>query len=269
MSHEQNPIYAVGDIHGQSAELDRALDLIAADGGKDAEIVFLGDYGDRGPDTRGVLDRLIAGEAEGRPWTCILGNHDRMFLRFVRDGDQHDGGRVGLSWLNWRLGGDKTLGSYGLEPDVPPGFLWSAEDQSEVLSAYVSGNREYALEELVQAARDAVPPEHLEWIATRPLVHKARGLTFAHAGLRPGVPLDRQLEDDLVWIRDGWLDSPRGHEDHLVVHGHTVVDEPTDFGWRIATDAGAGYGDPLVPCVYEDGRWFTLSERGRAPMRRG
>ena len=63
-----NPIYVIPDIHGQIAMLDEALLRIEGDGGADAQIVFLGDYVDRGPDSRGVIDRLAAGQAEGRDW---------------------------------------------------------------------------------------------------------------------------------------------------------------------------------------------------------
>ena len=80
-----NPIYAVGDIHGYLDQLDRALALIQADGGPDAQIVFVGDYTDRGPDSRGVIQRLLDGVNAGRPWHVLRGNHDRMFTRFVRD----------------------------------------------------------------------------------------------------------------------------------------------------------------------------------------
>ena len=84
------PIYAVGDIHGQHTELVRVLSLIETDGGPDAEIVFIGDYTDRGPASSAVLDTLIAGVAAGKPWHCLKGNHDRMFSWFMRDYPQHD-----------------------------------------------------------------------------------------------------------------------------------------------------------------------------------
>ncbi|HAC51243.1 MAG TPA: serine/threonine protein phosphatase, partial [Sulfitobacter sp.] len=110
-----NPIYAIGDIHGYAAELERVLTLIEEDGGPDARIVFLGDYTDRGPDSKAVIERLAQGKAEGRNWTFLMGNHDRMFSWFMEDFPRHDPLLlVELNWLNPRLGGDSTLGSYGV-----------------------------------------------------------------------------------------------------------------------------------------------------------
>ena len=110
-----NPIYAIGDIHGQKEMLDHALALITADGGDDAQIVFLGDYTDRGPDSRAVVETLIAGRDAGRNWRFIKGNHDRFLTRFVREGREHDPRvKSGISWLNPRLGGSTTLASYGV-----------------------------------------------------------------------------------------------------------------------------------------------------------
>ncbi|MGB1236398.1 MAG: metallophosphoesterase, partial [Planktomarina sp.] len=83
-------IYAIGDIHGHSAKLDIALDRIETDGGKDAQIVFLGDYTDRGPDGKGVLDRLVQGQAAGRNWVFLKGNHDRMFEWFLQTPSRQD-----------------------------------------------------------------------------------------------------------------------------------------------------------------------------------
>ncbi|MDP5362969.1 MAG: metallophosphoesterase, partial [Paracoccaceae bacterium] len=96
-----NPIYAIGDIHGQKEMLDYALALITADGGEDAQIVFLGDYTDRGPDSRAVIDTLIDGREAARNWIFLKGNHDRMFTQFVREGREHDPRvKSGINWLN-------------------------------------------------------------------------------------------------------------------------------------------------------------------------
>ena len=259
-------LYVIGDIHGYSAQLDRALGLIAADGGAEAPVVFLGDYTDRGPDSRGVLQRLIDGQADGRDWTCLKGNHDRMFWRFVERGEPHDAHiKSGKGWLNSSLGGDATLASYGIVPTATPRFGWDA-DHREVLLEWPSERGDLDTDGLAALAREAVPQAHRDFIAGLPLTHRAEGHLFVHAGIRPGVPLEDQAEDDLVWIRDGWLDN---EDDHgiVVVHGHTALKRPTHFGNRIDLDAGAGYGNPLVPAVLEDGDWFTLSETGRTPLR--
>lgn len=238
-----NPIYAVGDIHGQTHQLDRALDLITADGGADAEIVFLGDLVDRGPDSRGVIDRVMQGQAAGKPWTVLKGNHDRMFARFVRGGVLHDPRtRTPLSWLHPRMGGITTLASYGLadanEMPMPAAF---------------------------HAARAAVPQSHIDFIDQLPLYLERDGLLFVHAGILPGVPLPQQTEDDLVWIRDPFLNDPITHP-WLVVHGHTALDYPQHFGNRIDLDGGVGFGRPLHPAVLEGRKCWLLTDDGRHPL---
>ncbi|MBS1302369.1 metallophosphoesterase [Loktanella sp. SALINAS62] len=258
-------IYAIGDIHGQKQMLDHALDLIARDGGDDAAVVFLGDYTDRGPDSAGVIDTLIAGRDAGRNWTFIKGNHDRMFALFVADGTCHDPAiKSGLSWMNARLGGPQTLQSYGIVPTGPAVFDLD-ENGLEILRYQPTEQGDLTLAELVAAAQSAVPQAHLDFLSGNPLMHRADDLLFVHAGIRPGVPLDQQVENDLIWIRDGWLDND---DDHgvMVVHGHTMVDQPTHFGNRIDLDAGAGKGRPLIPAVCDDGSWFTLTEFGRVPL---
>lgn len=136
------PIYAVGDIHGQTEQLERALELIAADGGPEAEVVFVGDYVDRGPDSRSVIDRLMAGQTEGRNWTCLKGNHDRMFTWFMEDFPREDPHLpVELYYLQERIGGAATLASYGID----------------------SGPRDRK-SEVHAAAREAVPAAHLDWL---------------------------------------------------------------------------------------------------------
>lgn len=224
------PVYAIGDVHGQAELLDRALGLIEADGGPDARVVFLGDYVDRGPDSRGVLDRLARGLDEGRNWVALLGNHDRMFHRFVTEAVIDDANiSSGRSWLNRALGGTATLASYG-----------------------VAANESRPLAPIREAAHRAVPQRHVDLIAGLPLWHVEGELLFVHAGIRPGVPLERQAEDDLIWIRDGFLDDPRDHG-RLVVHGHTALAAPAHFGNRVDLDGGAGYGRPLLPARF-DGR---------------
>ena len=238
-----DPIYAIGDIHGQLEELDRVLDLIEADGGRDAPIVFLGDYVDRGPQSKEVVQRLIDGVAEGRNWHCIKGNHDRYLTRFLRDMTVYDPNtRSGLFWLNSRLGGDKTLCSYGV----------IAEDGAP-------------LEPIHTEARAAVPQSHLDFLQGLPLVHETEKLLFVHAGIRPGVALAAQREDDLVWIRDGFLDHDAPFE-KLVVHGHTALEFPQHAGSRVNLDGGAGYFRPLHAAVFEGTSCWLLSESGRSRL---
>lgn len=254
-------LYAIGDIHGFPDQLDRALTLIDADGGKDAPVVFLGDYVDRGPDGKSIIQTLMSGQAAGRNWTCLVGNHDLMFWRFVTQGitaDAHILSHKG--WLHYRLGGNTTLASY-LDADI----LQAASGMDSFATDGLDPTPQGALDALWEAARAAVPQAHLDWIAMGPRLHEAEDHIFVHAGLRVGVPLNEQTEDDLTWIREGWLDYEDAHV-KMVVHGHTALEFPQHHGNRINLDGGAGKGRTLVPAVLDDGLWFTLDEAGRTPL---
>lgn len=234
-------IYAIGDIHGHNDQLQRALAWIEADGGADAPVVMLGDLVDRGPDSRGVIDTLIAGIERGRNWTVLLGNHDRLFLDFATEGRIHSPLiKSGRSWLDPALGGLATLTSYGIDTEQP-------------LSA------------LVEAARAAVPRAHLDFLTARPLHHLAGPLLFVHAGVLPGTPLAQQTEDALTWIREPFL-SHRDPFDWLVVHGHTALPAPRHHGNRVNLDGGAGYGRPLTAAAFEGTEVFLLGAQGRTPL---
>jgi len=257
-------LYVLGDIHGQTAALDRAMALIAADGGADRPLIFLGDYVDRGPDSRGVLDRLISGRDAGRPWRFLLGNHDRMFLRFVTEARTHDPKILsGKGWLHPALGGNATLASY-LPEDA---FAHPEGGGMETLArSGLDPLPDPHRDALVAAACEAVPQRHLDFVAGLSTMIEDGPHLFVHAGIRPGVPLTDQVEDDLIWIRDGFLDHD-GDFGALVVHGHTALDRPTHFGNRIDLDGGAGYGRPLVPALFDGTDWFTLHDDGRHPLR--
>ena len=230
-------IYAIGDIHGQKAQLDRALALIEADGGRDAPLVLLGDLVDRGPDSRGVIDTLIAGQAAGRDWTVLQGNHDQLFLDYLELGRVHSPlVKSGRSWLSPNIGGTETLASYGvLEPDI-------------------------------DAARTAVPDAHAAFLRALPRLHQVDGFLFVHAGINPNLPLEWQDPDELIWIREPFL-TYTGPFQWLVVHGHTAIDHPCHHGNRVNLDGGAGYGRPLIPAVIEGAQVWTLTDAGRVPLR--
>ena len=184
-----------------------------------------------------------------------------MFLRFLTEGRENDT-RIGsgLSWMNKRLGGPMTLGSYGLGGEGAA-FLHHANGGIETLASYDVAGDLLDREELVMRARDAVPQAHKQFLAHLPLVHEEAGLLFVHAGIRPGVAIADQEEDDLLWIRDGWLEDTRDHGP-LVVHGHTALDFPEHYGNRVNTDAGAGYGNSLIPVALEGRDAFALTARG-------
>lgn len=239
-------VYVIGDIHGQIDALRAAHDRVAADrartGDRAAPLIHLGDLCDRGPDTRGVIDTILDGIDRGEPWQALKGNHDRMFGLFVRHGRQDPGLRADLTWFDDRLGGVETLASYGVD-------------------AY--GARLPAVQE---AALRAVPARHLDFIEAMPLSYRTPDLFLAHAGVRPGVALEAQVEDDLVWIRGSFLTDRGTDHGALIVHGHTVVPAPTHYGNRVALDTGAGYGDPLTAAVFEGRRAFVLTDSGRVPL---
>lgn len=237
------PIYSVGDLHGQTAEFERVLTLIEQDGGPDARVVFLGDYVDRGPDSKGLLGRLISGRDAGRNWITLLGNHDRMFAWFLEDVPRHDPHLlVGYHWLHDRLGGTETLRSYGVEFD-----------------------ERTRLEDVHRAARVAVPKSHRVFLRDLLLMHQTPDLAFVHAGIRPGVPLGEQDVNDLVWIRQTFHNCETPHP-KLIVHGHTVVDHPAHYGNRVNLDSGAGYGRKPGVAVFEGRSCWLLTDKGRLPL---
>ena len=255
-------LYCIGDIHGYSTQLDRALALIEADGGSDSPLVCLGDYVDRGPDSKAVLQTLIDGQAAGRDWTCLIGNHDLMFWRFVTHGIwQEDHIKSGKGWLHYRLGGNTTLASY-----IDPVTLRTATGGDSFLTDGLDPLWDSDRDRLWAAARAAVPQTHLDWIAQQPRLHQTQNHIFVHAGLRLDLPLDQQTEADLIWIREGWIDNTDPHP-QMVVHGHTALEFPRHHGNRINLDGGAGYGRTLVPAVLDNGQWFTLDETGRTLLR--
>lgn len=240
------PVYAVGDIHGQLGQLERVLDLIEADGGADARVVFLGDYTDRGPDSKGVIDLLIEGREDGRNWTFIKGNHDRMFCWFMEEYPRHDAHLpVELYWLHERLGGDTTLASYGVE--------------------FTPQTRQLAVH---SDAQEMVPHGHISFLEQTVLSFETEDVFFAHAGVQPGVALADQTEHDLLWIRKEFHVETAKHP-KLIVHGHTPVKQATHYGNRINLDTGAGYGNPLSVAVFEGPKCWLLTDAGRVALEPG
>lgn len=238
-------IYAIGDIHGHLGLLRAAHDLIAADMARHGPgpVIHLGDLVDRGPDSRGVIEFLIQGLAQGQDWVVLKGNHDRMFARFLRDPREPEPGlRAELSWLHPRLGGADTLRSYGVAN---------------------AGDRPIA--PVHAEARAAVPQHHRHFLDTLPTMYRAGDCVFVHAGIRPGTPLQQQTETDLVWIREPFLSAIEGFGP-LIVHGHTALDQATHYGNRLNLDSGAAYGGPLSAVVIEGRDAALLTSHGRQPL---
>ncbi|MDS9466367.1 metallophosphoesterase [Paracoccus sp. MBLB3053] len=239
----------IGDIHGQLGLLRAVHDRIARDAaehGGGGQVVHVGDLIDRGPDSRGVLEYLMQGQADGRPWIVLKGNHDRFLPRCIRQPEWIDPGLAsGRHWLDHaNLGAGATLASYGVE----------------------RGEREHR--DVLEDLQRAVPAAHLDWIEDLPLWHRIPGALIVHAGIRPGLGIHEQSEQDLLWIRQGFLDDRTDHG-VLVVHGHTVVDEVTHYGNRLAIDTGAAYGGPLSAVVFDEDGLHRLADRGRVPIHHG
>lgn len=235
-------LYAIGDIHGQLELLKAAHELVFRDGGRDALIAHVGDLIDRGPDSCGTVEYLLNGQRDGRRWIVTRGNHDRFLPKFLREPDWIDPGLAsGRHWTDHSgLGAAATLASYGLDPELPR-------------------------DRLLKEARLAVPETHADFLATLPLWFLHPEGLVVHAGIRPGIGLQDQAEDDLVWIRQGFLDSEADHGP-LVIHGHTSIDTATHHGNRLNIDGGAAYGRPLCAVVIEDGAVHLLTDGGRVPL---
>ena len=234
---EGSRLYAIGDIHGRLDLLEALLGLIEGDQEGRAELpvtlIFLGDYIDRGPDSKGVADRLIHGFSPPRTPVCLKGNHEALLLSFMNDPFS------GLNWL--RNGGDAALLSYGVE-------------QEAIQIAFWEGPR--GLIEAQRQFQAVLPEDHLRFYEGLKLFCHLGDYFFTHAGVRPNVPLDRQSDDDLLWIRKEFLNST---EDFgaVVVHGHTPRLYPEDRHNRIGLDTFAVRTGKLTAAGFEGTeRWF-------------
>ncbi|MBR3372357.1 MAG: serine/threonine protein phosphatase [Rhodobacteraceae bacterium] len=239
--------YAIGDIHGQVTLLQQAHALIDRDRkacrDMDAPVIHLGDLVDRGPDSAGVIRLLREGVDGGAPWVVLKGNHDRLFTRFLTDAGWRDPNiRDGLTYLHPLIGGAETLMSYGLYRPT---------------SFHIKTVRANALAQ--------VPPEDIAFLESCPLMYRQGDTLFVHAGIRPGVPLPQQAEQDLLWIRDPFLMDTRDHGP-LIVHGHTAIPQPMHYRNRVNLDSRAGYGGPLTVAVFEGRQVFILTASGRVPL---
>jgi serine/threonine protein phosphatase 1 len=206
-------IYAIGDVHGRADLLQSLLTVIDADLARSAPEraiqVFLGDYVDRGPDSRAVIDLLIE-RSKSHETVCLKGNHEVFLLEVLKDPARLE------EWR--RYGGLLTLVSYGINPTMNP----TPEQQIE----------------LIEGLRQALPPEHLSFLQQLRPSFACGDFFFAHAGVKPGVALERQKEEDLLWIREEFLESERRFGKY-VVHGHTPVSVPDIRSNRINIDTGA------------------------------
>ncbi len=232
-------IYAIGDIHGRYDLLLTLLDEIRDfDAGlkssKSTHMIFLGDMIDRGPRSAAVLELLFT-LSRMQKVTVLLGNHEELMLRAI-DGEP---GTM-RAWL--RLGGRATLRSFGVEP--PEGVFDRAT--------------------LTRAINKAIPKELLSWLRTLPLSARSGDYFFCHAGIRPGIDINRQRKEDLLWIRDEFLDSDESHG-AVIVHGHSISPDVEVRHNRIGIDTGA-YRTDMLTTVYLEGRKCGIISTGEPPQ---
>ncbi|MDD5586617.1 MAG: metallophosphoesterase family protein [Alphaproteobacteria bacterium] len=217
-------LYVVGDIHGRVDLLVRLMKLIEADAAANKaaskELIFLGDYIDRGVDSKGVISYLLSRLPADMKKTFLRGNHDEALLRFLQ-GDLAQAN----DWL--QLGGTATLVSYGINP----------------FRANVVQN----LKALHSAVLEKVPEDHRAFLTATKIDAARGGYYFVHAGVRPGVPLEKQTREDRLWIRYDFLGSKTDHG-KMIVHGHSILPEPDVQPNRIGIDTGA-YATGTLTCL--------------------
>ncbi|SNS78053.1 serine/threonine protein phosphatase 1 [Sphingomonas laterariae] len=225
-------VCAIGDIHGCLDILGHLFERIDADlEARDAgatQIVILGDFIDRGPDSAAVVDLLRAFDSDPHV-TVLMGNHEAMAVDALR-------GRAGAmaQWL--AMGGDAALASWG----VPHRLL----DQGDVGA-------------IAEAAAAQVPGDVIDWLEALPHYVAIGDYLFVHAGVRPGVALEDQEPGDLLWIRDEFLDSRADHG-RMVIHGHSAEEDVSERRNRIGIDTGAYWTGRLTAlCLQGTERWLV------------
>ncbi|WP_411037383.1 metallophosphoesterase [Shinella sp. BYT-45] len=206
-------IYAIGDVHGCHDALLALEERIRTDAADHAHlrplILYLGDYVDRGPASNAVIEHLAAERhSDGIERIALCGNHDDTFLKFIFDPQQH------RRWLDF--GGDATLRSYGL-----------------ALHDYL--DRADGMEVLGKDLQARIPSHHVAFLQNLPVALLSGKRLFVHAGIRPGVPLWRQEDHDMIWIREPFLSEGPGLP-VTVIHGHTAGLEPVFGKGRICID---------------------------------
>ena len=218
--------YAIGDVHGRLDLLDELLEMITTDATRRhvrAKIVFTGDYCDRGPDSNGVVERLLAGPQRSTDiFVCLRGNHDDLFVRAVTTGE------------------------------AVPDWAWYLFQHT--LESYGGSGQDFKRNDRLL--------RHVRFLSGLPLTHDDGTYLFVHAGIRPGIAIADQAEEDLLWIRDEFLYYP-GSLPRRVVHGHTIVgDRPVVTDNRISIDTGAFRSGILTAAVLADGETSFLQAVG-------
>ncbi len=231
-------VYAVGDVHGRVDLLRKMHEAILKDVEAAAAnrkvVVYLGDYVDRGPDSKHVVDLLLDRPLSGFERCHLMGNHEAFLLEFLIDIE------AGPGWFF--NGGLQTLASYGVK---------------------VGKNDEISFDTLVRIQDDflrRVPERHINFFRKLDFYRTEGDYFFVHAGVRPGIPLVNQSDEDMLWIRDEFLASDQEYE-KMIVHGHTITWEPDVRGNRIGIDTGAFASGVLTALVLDgaERRFLTVS----------
>ena len=221
-------IYAVGDIHGRADLLIETTERIDEDVRRrpvnHVVEIYLGDYIDRGPDSKGVIDQLAVRMVDNHAM-CLRGNHEALLEEFLRDAG---------AFADWQqLGALQTLASYGIHPR-------RGETPAELRRRFLG----------------VFPRLHELFLKRLEYGYSCGDFLFVHAGIRPGIPIERQNLNDLLWIRHEFLDSGRDHG-KFIVHGHTPVPHPDIRSNRIDIDTGAWKSGTLT-CVAIEGTTILI-----------
>lgn len=226
--------YAIGDIHGCLDQLSKLLEQIARDNAarppvERLYILTVGDLIDRGPDSKGVVDLLMARPLPSATFVFLTGNHEELFLQIL-DGDDS----ALPHWLEF--GGFECAVSYGADPDRLVG-----RDGGDELRA-------------------SVPAHHVAFLRSFGDGFRFGDYLFVHAGIRPGRAVDQQRVADMRWIRREFLESADDHG-AMIVHGHTISEEPVERPNRIGIDTGA-YASGRLTAIGLEGkeRWFLHAD---------
>jgi len=231
-------VYAIGDVHGcldQFLKLEAAIVEDAATILGEKWIVTLGDYVDRGPASPAILAHIMTPAPAGFRRVCLVGNHEQLLLDFL------DNPPAYLEWLEW--GGLQTAEAYGMAYD--PTQSWRR-----------------APHRFAEELRRLLPQAHLDLLRGLPICLSLPRVFFVHAGIRPGLPLEAQDDEDLIWIRAPFLRHHFSGE-LTVVHGHTPVEAVEVVPGRVDIDTGCFFSGVLTALrVLPNGTTKLLQARG-------
>ena len=230
-------LYCIGDIHGRNdllLEIHNKIKEDAASFPGRIVVVYVGDFIDRGMFSREVIEILKDNPFPDFECIYLRGNHEQTLLDFLQEAS------VGSSWLSF--GGQATLVSYGV-----------------AVTRILTRREEFV--EIQKSLRENLPQSHLDFISKTRLSYAIGSYLFVHAGINPKYSLARQQPEDLMWIRDEFVSSSKNHE-KIIVHGHTVTEEPELLPNRIGIDTGA-YASGRLSCLVLQGEQQRIIQTNR------